>query len=213
MVIKKNDFIEIDYVGRIKGSDNIFDLTEEDLAKKKNIYNPNIKYKPKIICVGNGDVVNGLDKSFLGKREGEKYKVELENPFGDKDPSLIKIVPFEKFRKENINPFPGLQINADGMLAVVRSVAGGRVTLDFNHPLAGKDIIYEVSINKIVKNTLTKLTGLVENLLGDSFKVEGEGDNFKIESKYEIPNPIKDKFNEMVKELMPNIKLEFIVAK
>jgi len=216
MAIKKNDFIEIDFVGRIKSNNAVFDLTYEELAKKEKLYDPNMKYGPRIICVGNGDLIKALDENLIGKEIGKEYKIELKNPFGDKNNSLVKILPVSKFTKERINPFPGLQINADGMLATVKSVSGGRVVLDFNHPLAGKDIIYEVKINKIVEDNLKKLKAFVENLLGeaeDHFKVEGKDNDFIINIKHDIPKALKDKFKEKAKEVMPDIKVEFVIAK
>jgi len=214
MAIKKNDFIEIDYIGRIKGTNMVFDLTSEEAAKKANIHNPKIPYKPRVICVGNGDVVKSLDESFIGKETGKDYKIELHNPFGEKNPSMVKVVPSTKFTNERIRPFPGLQINADGMLATIRSVAGGRVTLDFNHPLAGKDVVYDIKVNKIVNDNSIKLKSMVENLLGeaeDHFKVEEKDDIFNIKLKHDINKVLKDKFIEKAKELIFNIKLEFIV--
>ena len=53
MKIKSGDFIEIDYVGRIKETNQIFDLTKEDVAREEGINNKSAKYESKIICVGN----------------------------------------------------------------------------------------------------------------------------------------------------------------
>ncbi len=216
MAIKKNDFIEIDFVGRIKGNNAVFDLTYEELAKKEKLYDPNMKYGSRIICVGNGDLIKALDNNLIGKEVGKEYKIELKNPFGNKNTSLVKILPASKFTNERIKPFPGLQINADGMLATVKSVSGGRVVLDFNHPLAGKDLIYEVKINKLIEDNSKKLKAFVENLLGeaeDHFKIEGNDNNFNINIKHDIPQTLKDKFKEKAKEAIPNIKVEFIIAK
>src|SRR3989338_1546457 len=164
---KLKDFIELNFVGRFKDNNQIFDLTSEELAKKEKLYNPQAKYGPKIICLGENHILKALDKFLVDKEIGKSYKLDLkpQEAFGKKDPKFIKIVNIDVLRKQNINPFPGLQINASGLMATVRSVTGGRVTLDFNHPLAGKNITYEVTINKIITENKEKLISLVENLL------------------------------------------------
>ncbi|MEM4266845.1 MAG: FKBP-type peptidyl-prolyl cis-trans isomerase, partial [Candidatus Nanoarchaeia archaeon] len=65
MQVKLYDFIEINYVGRFKDNNQIFDLTDAKIAKENN-FNPKLNFKPVIICVGNGDVVKGLDDALVG---------------------------------------------------------------------------------------------------------------------------------------------------
>src|SRR3989338_7931190 len=143
---KEKDFVEIDYVGRIKESNQIFDLTDKALAKKNNIYNENAKYGSRIICLGENQILPTIDKFLIDKEVGENYTLELkpEDSFGKKDSNLIKIVPSDILKKQKINPFPGLQIHAGGLIGTIRSVSGGRVTIDFNHPLAGKNLVYDI---------------------------------------------------------------------
>ena len=62
--MKEGDFVRIDYVGRIKGSGEIFDLTKEDVARKNGIYNPNMNYKPVPIIIGARMVIKGLEDAL-----------------------------------------------------------------------------------------------------------------------------------------------------
>ena len=68
--VKKGDFIELDFIGRLKENNKIFDLTDEKVARDNNIYNPEVRYKPIVICVGEKNVVPSLDKSLEGKETG-----------------------------------------------------------------------------------------------------------------------------------------------
>jgi len=63
--MEKGDFIRIDYVGRIKDTREIFDLTNEEVAKNEKIFNPDVKYKPVPIIVGEKFVIKGLDEELL----------------------------------------------------------------------------------------------------------------------------------------------------
>ncbi|MDO8628698.1 MAG: peptidylprolyl isomerase, partial [Nanoarchaeota archaeon] len=150
MLIKKNDFINVDFIGKITETGDVFDVTQEDLAKKYNVHSPKAHYHALTICVGEKHVVPGLDEFLEGKEPG-KYSVNLtpEQAFGKKDPKLMRLIPLNVFHKHNMRPEVGLHINMDGAIGVVRSVSGGRVIMDFNHPLAGKNVTYDITINKL----------------------------------------------------------------
>ena len=136
MVINKHDFLELEYSGKIKDTDDVFDTTVEKVAKDNNIFNSNIKYGPVIICVGEHQVITGLDEELIGKDLG-KYTINIpmEKAFGKKDGKLLKLIPLRKFKKEKIQPMPGLQVQVDESTGIVKTVSGGRVIVDFNHPL------------------------------------------------------------------------------
>lgn len=205
MKVKKHDFIEIEYIGKIKETDKIFDLTSEKLAKEKNLYNPNIEYKPKIICVGENFIIPGLDKRLIGKETNKTYTLEIPaiEAFGKKDPKLIRLVSTSKFKDKNIRPFPGLQLNIDGFIGTIRTVSGGRITIDFNHPLAGHNLIYEIKINKIIKDIKTKLKSIVK-LFFKKEEVELKEDLAII--KADIPEKLQKILEDKIKKLIPKIK-------
>ena len=204
MVIKNGDFVELDFVGRIADNNEIFDLTKENIAKENNIFNPKFSYKPIIICVGEGDLIKSLDTGLVGKDKGEfKINIKSEEGFGKKNPVLLKLVPTKIFRKENLRPFPGLNVNIDGSIGTVRSVSGGRVIVDFNHPLAGKDLVFDIEIKRIVKDDKEKVSSLVSKF-NEKFDI-----NIK-ENKLNINLELEDKNKEVLKEkilkLVPSIK-------
>lgn len=209
MKLKKGDFIEIDYIAKIKDENKIFDLTKEDVAKKENLYHKEHKYKPIIICLGYNDVIKGLDEELIGKELGE-YKIEIkaEKAFGKKTYDLIKLVPNSIFAKENIRPFPGLQVNIEGIIGIVRSVSGGRSLIDFNHPLSGKDLIYEVEVKRIINDVNEKLKSLLELKFGN--EVNFSLSNNKAVIKLEIEKELKDLLIKEIKERITEIKeIEF----
>ena len=70
-MIKKGDFIELDYTGRLKDDKIVFDTTVEETAKASNVYNDKFKYKPTIICVGEAHLIKGLDDFLIGKNPGK----------------------------------------------------------------------------------------------------------------------------------------------
>ena len=210
MVLKKGDFIEIEFIGKIKESGVIFDVTNEHDAKKYNLYNPNIKYSPLIICIGENNIVKGLDE-FLIDKEIEDYTVDLpiEKAFGPKDPKLMKIVPNNLFKKQKINPFPGLQINFDGIIGTIITAGSGRVIVDFNHPLAGKELIYEIKIKRLITDTKEKLTSILKPLSNKDIEIKLENNIASINLK--INEQIQQPLINKIKSLIPEIKdIKFI---
>jgi len=218
--VKKGDFVEVEYIGKIKLGDKIFDTSDEEIAKTNNIYNPKIKYGPVVVCIGENNVLKGLDNSLEGKEIGKDYEIPLSpiDAFGPKNPKLMKTVSRSLFKKQNMNPYPGLQINAEGTIGTVRSVNGGRIILDFNHSLARRELIYTFKILKKVDDVNEKVDSLMNFSLAmfgkDNFKTKVEENILKITSKMELPKPIKEIFDEKVKELIPEVKkIEFLVEK
>lgn len=199
-MLKKGDFVELDYTGRIKDDKLVFDTTIEQIAKDSNIHNPKFRYKPVIICLGEKHLVMGLDNALIGKNPGKHtIEVNAENAFGKKTPDLLKLLPMKLFTKDNVKPFVGLEVNVDETLGIIRSVSGGRVIVDFNHPLASRDLIYDVDVKRTVTDPLEKTKALLE-LIGIPFE-----DIDIIDGKAVVTT--KTKFpEEEVKELADNIQ-------
>ncbi|MBA3064274.1 peptidylprolyl isomerase [Candidatus Woesearchaeota archaeon] len=213
--MKKGDFIELEYTGKVKDMDFVFDTTSEKEAKENNIHDARASYGPVIICIGQNHVIKGLDEQLEGKELGKKYHIELspEQGFGKKNAKLIQLVATSKFIKQKINPMPGLQVNIDGMMGMIRTVSGGRTLVDFNHPLAGKELIYNFKINKIIKDDEEKLNALLKlqlNLKDIKADIKEGNAAVSLNIKQNLPKPIEEKLTEHIKELIPSIKkIEF----
>ena len=218
MAINKGDFIEIDYTGRLEDS-TVFDTTEESVAKKEKIHNPDARYGSVVICVGQNHVVAGLDKGIEGKDAGKEYKIEVspEEGFGKKDAKLIQMIATNKFRKENINPMPGLQVNIDGMLGIIRNVSGGRTLVDFNHPLSGQRLFYAVKVKRVVADEKEKVKAMIDIRIGlRDFDVELKDGKALITTAKDlkIPAEMAKGLSEEISKLVPAVKsIEFAARK
>lgn len=205
MPLKEKDFIEVEFVARDKETNRIFDLTDQDIAKKEKIYNENMSYGPIIICLGENQIIKGLDSFLIGKETKKEYLVEIkpEEGFGKKDTKLLRLIPLSTFKKQKIQPFPGLQVNIDGLFGTVRTASSGRAIVDFNHPLAGHELIYSIKVNRIITDDKEKITSLLNFFLKDP-KISLDNNNLTIESK--LPEPVQKIIEEKIKKLVPNIK-------
>ena len=212
-IVKKNDFVEIEYTGRIKEDNSIFDTTEKKVAEENNLYDKNSDYAPAIICVGENNMPASLEEQMIGKETGKSYAFEItaEKAFGKRDARLLQLIPLSKFRQQNIQPVPGLQLNIDGAFGIVKTVSSGRCYVDFNHPLAGKDIVYEVKINRIVDDDREKLNSLLKlHLHIKDADTELQEDSASIKLKIDLPKEAQEEFHKIVKKNIPSIKnIEF----
>ena len=150
---KNKKMVEVDFTGKELLNGDIFDTTVENVAKEQNIFNKDKKYGPMSIILGEKELLDKVEKSLAEMKVGDEQVVSLKckDAFGERNPDLVRVLPLKTFQEQKINPVPGLIINVGQMLGKVQSVSGGRVRVDFNHPLSGRDIEYTVKLLKEIK--------------------------------------------------------------
>jgi len=189
--VKEKDFVKVDYTGKLPDG-TVFDTTEEKAARDSNIFSEKMNYSPAVVCIGEKQILPGLDEQFEGKEVGKEYNVTLppEKAFGKRDIKKMKIVPSSTFREHKINPQPGLQIDIDGQMGTVATVSGGRIIVNFNHPLAGKEITYTFKINEKITDTKDKLVSFLHFTLRipeDKIEAEVKEDKATITLPIDFP--------------------------
>jgi FKBP-type peptidyl-prolyl cis-trans isomerase SlyD len=215
MTLQKNDFIEIEFTGKIKRGE-IFDSNLKKDIEKAELKTP---AKPFIFALGQGMFLKGVDDFLIGKEPNKNYHIELtpENAFGIREPNLIKLIPAQVFKQHKLNPFPGALFNFDGKIAKVLSVSGGRIRVDFNNPLAGKDVEYDIRVLRKVEDTNEKINALNSFLFKKEFKFEIKDKKLILEVEKPLAKFVemfKEKFKEMfnleleIKEIKPPVKKE-----
>ena len=203
-MIKKGTFIEINYTGLIKENNKVFDTSYEEIAKKENIFNKNLTYNSIIICIGEHQILPGLDEELENKELGNyEFEIPPEKAFGKKNPKLMQLVSTANFRKQNIIPYPGLQVNIDGILGIIRTVTPGRAIIDFNHPLSGKNLIYKIEIKRIVTDVKEQLDSLI-SFYSRKFTTEIKQDEAVI--KADLQEKIKEELEKTILRLIYSIK-------
>ncbi len=187
MAVKQGDFLLVNYTLKVKESGETVDTTYDTVAKEAHLHREDSVYGPKFIILGEGWLPKGLEESLVGVDQGKQTSVELtpEKGFGARDPSKMRLVPLRRFRNEGIDPIPGKQVEFDGRPAVVRAVGAGRVQVDYNHPLAGRTLIYDVSVEKVLEDEREKITNIISRRIPEvdkeKFKIDRAGDELSIE--------------------------------
>lgn len=111
---------------------------------------------PATFTVGDGNLLPGFEQSVFGLKAGDKRSIvlEAENAFGPRNPDNIQNMRRGVFSRD-MTLEPGVVVSfADKSKAelpgVIQSVTEDQVVVDFNHPLAGKDLTFQVEIINIV---------------------------------------------------------------
>lgn len=167
MSLNRGDFILVNFTAKVKDTGEVIDTTIEDVAKEGKIYQENKVYGPKLIIIGEGQLLKKLEEEILSMSVGDRKIIELkpEEAFGYRDPSKVKIIPARELTSKGITPKAGTKIETDEGVAIVRSVGGGRVVIDLNHPLAGKTLLYDVHIIRKIEGEHEKLLSLIQRRL------------------------------------------------
>lgn len=205
--MQKGDFVKIDFIGKLE-SGEIFDLTDEKVAKENNIFNPSIKYKPVTVIIGAGFVVPGLEKALMDMTVGEKKEilVKPEDAFGSRNPELIKTVPEKAFEGKHV--VPGMIVDFGNARGRIQSISSGRARVDFNHPLAGKVLKYQVELKEHIDDQIQQVEAIL-----DFFGIEPK--IYMIPGAYEIeadPSPaVKSRVSSLVLEYVGGVnKVRFV---
>jgi|SRR6185295_14349362 len=137
---KNGDQVKVHYHGRLDDG-TTFDSSEG---------RPPLQFQ-----VGAGQVIKGFDDGVLGMKEGDKKTIHIpvHEAYGDKSPDMIIEFPRDQFPPD-MSPEVGMQLNLRGQdgrsfPVVISDVKEEIVVLDGNHPLAGRDLIFDIEMVEI----------------------------------------------------------------
>jgi FKBP-type peptidyl-prolyl cis-trans isomerase 2 len=141
MSVKKGDKIKVEYTGTLEDG-TVFDSSEAH-------------GQPLEFEVGSGQLIKGFDDAVVGMEVGEEKEIKIQpsEAYGDHNPELVKKVPKEQFPKEkDLKPGMILLIKLPNEIQVpvrIAEVTDDEITLDLNHPLAGKVLIFKIKVVEI----------------------------------------------------------------
>lgn len=154
--VKAGDTVRVDYVGKLENG-TVFDTSIEEVAKQEGIYVEGTSYAPITFVVGSGQMIKGFDDAVIGMKEGEEKTITIspEQAYGEYNESRVVAVPLKEL---NLSETPKVgQIYGDmyGNRFKVVAVNESHVTVDANHELAGKSLIFDIKLVSIGQNLKT----------------------------------------------------------
>ncbi len=169
MPLEKGTLIFANYTAKVKDTGEAIDTTKEEDAKAMGVYDAAKKYEPRLIAVGDGWLISGLDDEVMKMSVGDSKQVVLppEKAFGQRDPTQTRMVPLRKFEERERELEVGEPIEVDGRIGIVRFIGSGRAQIDFNHRLAGKTITYDFQVVQKVEGDDDKAKALIQRRFGE----------------------------------------------
>jgi len=138
MSIKNGDKVKVEYTGTLDNG-NVFDSSEKH-------------GKPLEFEIGAGMIIPGFEKAVIGMKKGEEKEIKLkpEQAYGEHNPQLIKKIPRDQLPKEQ-EPKQGMILmlnlpSGQQVPARIAQVTDQEITIDLNHPLAGKTLNFKIKI-------------------------------------------------------------------
>jgi len=127
----------------------LMDYTVKD--DEGNLVDTSAGQDPLAFIVGMGNIIPGLERAFLGKKKGDSFQVRVkaEEGYGERDEALVEVVPRGQFGGiKDLRPGMQLQAQTDDevMVVTVVTLTEKEVTVDANHPLAGKTLNFDVAV-------------------------------------------------------------------
>ena len=167
MAFSKGSLILVDYTSKVKDTGEVFETTIEEEAKKHTLHEPNVKYQPKLVSIGESWVVKGLDEALAKTSVGDKKTIEIspDKGFGERDTGKVRMIPLRKLGEDAEKVSIGDTVEVDNKKGVVRFIGSGRVQIDYNHRFAGKIILYDINVLKELKTDEEKTSGILKRYL------------------------------------------------
>ena len=164
MTFNKGSLILVDYTAKVKDTNEVFETTIEEEAKKHALHDSNIKYQPKLVSIGESWVIKGLDEALANSKVGDKNTIEVtpDKGFGARDKGKVRMIPLRKLGEDADKVTVGDTIEIDQKKGIIRYIGSGRVQVDYNHRFAGKTILYDVNVLKSLDTDEDKIHGILK---------------------------------------------------
>jgi FKBP-type peptidyl-prolyl cis-trans isomerase SlyD len=127
----------------------LMDYTVKD--DEGNLIDTSAGQDPLAFILGMGNIIPGLERAFIGKKKGDSFQVRVkpDEGYGERDEALVEVVPRTQFSGiKDLRPGMQLQAQTDDevMVVTVVKLTDKEVTVDANHPLAGKTLNFDVAV-------------------------------------------------------------------
>lgn len=208
--MKDGDFVRISYTGKIASTGAVFETTDEAAARQANIFTPKARYGHKVVALGFGQMIRGLEEAVRTLVPGKQgsFLLPPKKAFGERREDLVRVLPISKFSSQGVSPTPGMMVLLDSVAAKVKSVGAGRVTVDFNRPLAGENVVYSIRLEEVISDTGKKVQALLDSaLLEADCKVNGSSLEVKFRNRENTRDQkiMEQSFLASVKAYIPEI--------
>lgn len=165
--MEDGDMVLVEYTGRADGE--VFDTTREEDSEEFEKERGDVEYRAVPVLVGRGYVIEGLEEAVREMDVGDRRTVEVppEKGYGERSSDEIETYPEREFEKQDVQVSPGEKVVIGRRQGRVVSAGSGRVRIDFNHPLSGKELEYDLEIAERIQDDQEIARRIFEYRVGD----------------------------------------------
>ena len=151
------DTVYVDYTGSLQDG-TVFDTSIQSVAQKANLP-PRPSYSPLNFVVGAGQMIQGFDEAVVGMKAGDEKTVTIppEKAYGAWSKDNVVDVPLSKIGNSAGIKLGSVLNGPNGLRGVVTGMANTTndtlLSVDFNNELAGKTLVFDIKMVKVVKKT------------------------------------------------------------
>ncbi|MFB6291869.1 MAG: peptidylprolyl isomerase [Candidatus Nanohaloarchaea archaeon] len=214
--MKEGEMVLIEYTGKAEGE--VFDTTVKEEAEKAGIQRDDADFEPVPVLLGEEYVIEGLEEALLDMEVGDEKELTIppEKAYGERDSDNIETYPEREFRKQDVQVNVGEEIMIGRKRGRVVSKGSGRVRVDFNHPLSGKELDYWVKVvekveddGEIAENIYSYRVGHGDIEIEDGVvkvpRTHSHGDH-----EHELPENVLEELREEILEHTDLEEVEFV---
>jgi FKBP-type peptidyl-prolyl cis-trans isomerase SlyD len=182
--LQEGDFIELAYTARTVEDERLVDTTDPEVAEEEGV-DTDQEFAPRTVVLGEGHIFDAVESDIVGQTVGDTGTVTVPaaEAFGEYDDDQVRTVSKDKIPEDD--RYPGNQVQIDGQQGFVETIIGGRARVDFNHPLAGDDVVYEYEVVDEVTDRQAQAEGLLSMLLDIDLDVHFQTDTVEEEQVVE----------------------------
>lgn len=191
--ITNGDIVRVDLVGRVNSHEGpVFQVTNEAVAREEGMLEDDKHhhhYEPKLVVVGKGQVIDGLDEALVGMAVGEEKKLMLppEKAFGKADPKKRLTMSFREFKQKFKKPprvGDPVEMPQSHEQGRISRILQGKVIIDTNHVLADRDVYYTIKVVEKLEGEDAHLKAMIEQRMpgipASEFQLKQDGTTLEI---------------------------------
>jgi FKBP-type peptidyl-prolyl cis-trans isomerase SlyD len=208
--MKEGEMAVVEYTGRTDGE--VFDTSRKDVAQENDL-DRDEEFKPVPVLIGENYVIEGFEDAVEEMNVGDS-KQGIEIPpgkgYGHRDSDDVEVYPESEFSQQGIqNISRGDEIMVGQRRGRVVSAQSGRVRIDFNHPLAGQELTYDIEVVDLVDEDEEKAKNIIDYRMGHG-SVSFNGDTVVLDHSHDhpIPNKIVEKIEQEIQDYTEFEELE-----
>ena len=149
--MEEGTIVHVDYELYNNETGDLIETTREAVAKEHENHQEDRTYEPMVCIVGGGQLIPGFEAALGEAKKGKETEIVIApaDAYGEKDTEQIETISIDKLNRAVKDPnslYLGAPVTINGRQGQLSYLAAGRARIDYNHPMAGKKLIFDLEV-------------------------------------------------------------------